>query len=194
MTTWPYSAEEIDDYVLGRLPYERLTTFETALDRDETLAAAVQAHRRDNALLRRLGAPVLAEPVPDRLRQVISAIPAERRTAAPAGAATRRRWSDHAGWRLAASLVLVVAGVGLGWAGRGATTPAMAGCGEIMSEAAAGVTAAAHVEVPSALLVAPAGRRDGLSFAVVAGSQSPVARPAVSAATEPLGAGTPGSR
>lgn len=117
--------ERLAAYADGQLSPEEAREVEQAIGQDPALARAVEAHR---GLRDRLGAhfaPVLSDPVPDRLTALLR--PAEQKGAevidfAVAAAARReprpavtRRWTRYAGPALAATLVLGVVGLGLGW-------------------------------------------------------------------------------
>ena len=100
------SAEaDLHAYADGQLDAARVPAFEAALARDPALATAVAEIRRQNAALRALLDPVLAEPVPEFLQAAT----------VPPPARPRRGWLAPA-FAVAATLVL---GVGLGWFGRG---------------------------------------------------------------------------
>jgi anti-sigma factor RsiW len=102
----PLSDEELHAYADNQLSGERASEVAATLAREPALAARVSEIRRQNAVLRDVLDPWLAEPLP---RELLSA-------AAGSAARPRRRWLPAA-LAAAASLVL---GIGLGWFGRSA--------------------------------------------------------------------------
>lgn len=115
--------ERLAAYADGQLSPDEAREVEQAINRDPALGRTVDAHR---SLCDRLGAhfaPVLSDPVPDRLTGLLG--PAEQGCvkvidfAAEArkrsGTAVTRSWTRYAGPALAATLVLGVIGLGLSW-------------------------------------------------------------------------------
>ncbi|TVR97463.1 MAG: hypothetical protein EA406_09530 [Rhodospirillales bacterium] len=159
----PFSVDDIEDYVNGRLSLDRLDDFETALEHDRALAAAVRACRRRNAALRRLGADILVESVPERLTRVArsaasagtsrSAFATATWQSLPSGPRTRRM----AMGTLALAFVI---GVTVGWAGHDAVVPPALACDPIVRDVTTGFSAAP--ERVRNLLPFPEGRQNEL--------------------------------
>lgn len=109
------SDEELSAYLDDGLTPFRRAQIDAALRADPVLARKLEAYRSQEAGLRQLSTPVLEEPVPDHLLEVVrrprpSAVPAAVRRASWA-----RQWLP-----VAASLVV---GVALGWLLRPALQP-----------------------------------------------------------------------
>lgn len=75
--------DDLEAYIDGRLESERTTQIEALLMRDPKVAEMVRAMRFQNDALRCLGADILKEPVPERLRAVIEGRKAEDATGKP---------------------------------------------------------------------------------------------------------------
>jgi hypothetical protein len=108
---------DIDDatlmaYVDGELPAAEAARVETAIAADPELAATVARHRALRARIAGAYAPLADEPVPDRLRAMLTAPSADvvdLRTRATAVTASARRWSTREWIAMAACLLLGVA-------------------------------------------------------------------------------------
>jgi len=85
MTQAPYQAtnEDLEAYIDGLLDAERTAEIEAQLRRDPKLAEMVRAMRFQNDALRCLGADILKEPIPERLRAVVEGRKAEDATGRP---------------------------------------------------------------------------------------------------------------
>ena len=95
---------ELNAFVDGELPADRVADIEVRLAADPPAAERVRAYRAQKQALRDLFSPVLAEPVPPALH------------AAATPASTARRWLPP--WslqRMAASLFIALIGGLLGW-------------------------------------------------------------------------------
>jgi anti-sigma factor RsiW len=101
----PAADDDLHAYADGQLPEARRLAFEQAMAHDPALAAQVADVRRQNALLRDAFAPLLAEPVPQRLLD--AARP-------PSRSATWRRLLVP----IAASAATLVLGLAGGWYAR----------------------------------------------------------------------------
>lgn len=66
---------DLQDYLDGRLSAKRLVEVEAFLKRNPESAAEVVALRAQSMALRRLGAEILDEPVPDRLMDLVRRLP-----------------------------------------------------------------------------------------------------------------------
>jgi anti-sigma factor RsiW len=106
MSPLPLTDAELSAYVDGQLPTARASDVEQAMTRDAALAARVALMRGQNAALREIFDPWLAEPIPQAL---VAA-------AAPPKAVTR--WRRAVPW-LGAAATLVL-GIAIGWYGRDA--------------------------------------------------------------------------
>lgn len=120
----PISEAELNAYVDGALPGDRVTEVESYIAGHPEVAARVEAWRRQRRLLRDALAPIAEEPIPPDLN--VAAMVEARRLA--------RRTSP---WRIAAACLMAL-GVGAagGWGLRGATTPAPVGVAAVGQEAA----------------------------------------------------------
>ncbi len=67
--------EEIQEYVDGRGTSEQRAAVEAYLARHPAKRAEVQALIRQQEALRRLGTEILAEPIPERLQEILRRIP-----------------------------------------------------------------------------------------------------------------------
>lgn len=122
--------EELAAFADGELPEARAAEVAAAVEADPALAREVEAHRALKARLSGHFAPMLDEPVPDRLATMLQAgeAPPQAEVADLAAARERRRerravprWGWVVGPALAASLALVV------FLPRGEQDPAYAG-------------------------------------------------------------------
>jgi len=66
---------DLQDYLDGRLSAKRRVEVEAFLERNPESAAEVVALRAQSMALRRLGAEILDEPVPDRLMDLVRRLP-----------------------------------------------------------------------------------------------------------------------
>ncbi|GMV59887.1 MAG: hypothetical protein AMXMBFR72_29800 [Betaproteobacteria bacterium] len=169
-----WSDETLMTYVDGELDAAAAAAIERAAAGDAALAARIERMRRLRAAVHAAYAPVLDEPVPDRLLAALQAAPAAPRTRsgvidlaarrAAKTAAPRPRWSWLEWGAMAASVLL---GVAIG-------AVALRGPGEpIVAERGGLVARAALAQALSAQLVrdqpADAPVRIGLSFVSKAG-------------------------
>lgn len=123
----PVGEDDLQAFIDGRLPAERIEAVETWLARNPDAAATLESDRLRRLALQRLLAPILDEPIPTRLRVsgVRRALGERPRRALPAMA-------------FAASLLLFLAGGAAGWAGRTLLAPpASVAPAEHMADAAA---------------------------------------------------------
>src|SRR5579884_3618034 len=103
-TPEPPTNDDLEAYIDGRLEPRRVAEIEASIARDPHLAEAVRAMRFQNEALRCLGAEILDEPIPERLRSIIERRKAEERTGKP-----RRLFMPAAPRRLA--LILTALGI-----------------------------------------------------------------------------------
>ena len=96
--------DDINDYVDGRMDEVRAAAFERVLSTDPEIAARVFAYKSLNDGISGLYDPVMQEPVPDKLRDVLEAKP-------------RRRWGATL-LRAASYFFVLLAGIGGGWWGQ----------------------------------------------------------------------------
>lgn len=117
MNISPITDQDLHAYVDGELSPARRLEIETYLAEHPEAAARVHAYREQNQALKALFNPVLAEAVPERLQRAARAPHAD---ADP----LRRAWQPERRWerdslrslqRIAAAIVLTVAGAGAGW-------------------------------------------------------------------------------
>ena len=69
------SEEDIQEYIDGRASPELRAEVESFLESQPKRKAEVQALLRQQEALRRLGTEILAEPIPDRLQEILRRIP-----------------------------------------------------------------------------------------------------------------------
>jgi hypothetical protein len=86
MTQQAWDESQIHAYVDGELDAATVARIEADMQRDEMLAARIRQQRNLNRLLRAQFDPVLAEPVPQRLRETLGT-PASGSVVTPIGAA-----------------------------------------------------------------------------------------------------------
>jgi anti-sigma factor RsiW len=100
----------LDDFVDGRLGGPQLERVQDYLNANPEAADYVASIKRQNAALQSLGAPVLNEPVPEKLSTIV------RRGSVTKTKPTRFGWADSRTWIQAAAavLLLLVGGTG-GW-------------------------------------------------------------------------------
>jgi anti-sigma factor RsiW len=134
--------DAIQDYVHGALPRSSAEAVEAALSKDPELAARVRSLQRQNERLQKLGADILAEPVPEQLMSILRGAdpPGERRQAAPlplSFSTTASPWAGIPGrWlsgRRAVLLPLMLGvgtGIAIGWAAHTALAPSQAAVSE----------------------------------------------------------------
>ena len=103
----PFDDADVNAYADGQLEPSRAAAFEDALAHEPALAARVADIRAQNAALRSVLDPLLAEPIPERL--VVAATPPRRNLLV--------RVTREYGWLFATAASLVL-GVGIGWYGR----------------------------------------------------------------------------
>ena len=72
------SEEDIQEYIDGRASPDLRAEVETYLAANPKRKAEVQALLRQQEALRRLGTDILAEPIPDRLQEILRRIPDKR--------------------------------------------------------------------------------------------------------------------
>lgn len=72
------SEEDIQEYIDGRATPDLRAEVETYLASNPKRKAEVQALLRQQEALRRLGTDILAEPIPDRLQEILRRIPDKR--------------------------------------------------------------------------------------------------------------------
>ena len=77
------SNDDLEAYIDGRLEPERVAEIEALVAADPKIAEMVRAMRFQDDALRCLGADVLDEPIPDRLRAVVERRKAEEVTGRP---------------------------------------------------------------------------------------------------------------
>lgn len=106
------------DYLDENLDQDRRAEVAALLQRDPEKAAELSALRLQDDALRSLGSDILAEPVPDRLRDLLHRR-TEARTHGPAVARGLRRGRALGPWvNMAAALFIFVLGALSGWFGR----------------------------------------------------------------------------
>lgn len=107
------------DYLDDNLDPERRAEVATYLQRNLETAEEVAALRLQDEALRSLGGDVLAEPVPDRLRDVLHRHASSRPMRAAPLAGLRRRRAASGPWvSTAAALFIFVLGGVVGWFGK----------------------------------------------------------------------------
>lgn len=111
MNNVPVTEAEIQAYVDDALPEARRAALDAYLEQHPHEAERVRLYKAQKLALRARYAPVLDEPVPERLL----------RAAALPPAATPRRGGrfDGTAWRVAAGIMLLAAGTTVGWTIRG---------------------------------------------------------------------------
>lgn len=67
----PVSADDLQDFIEGRLPRERQAEVEAYLEAHPAEARRVQSLREQAGRLRRLGSDMLAEPVPSQFLDIL---------------------------------------------------------------------------------------------------------------------------
>ena len=110
--------EELWAYVDGALTPERRAEISKVLADDRRLSEKVAAMRRQNEILRSVGADVLHEPVPERLLDVLCkarTIEAEQDAPSSHGPATTRRVLTHVLCGLLGLVIGLAAGQWGGW-------------------------------------------------------------------------------
>jgi anti-sigma factor RsiW len=124
MTTFEPTEADIAGYVDDRLDDARRRLVERWLADHPDRTPEIERQREFNAALRGLGAEILDEPVPDRLRQVLTRsleasdiVDQKPRTIAHDGVPRRRSWSLGG---LASACALVLIGLAIGWVARSA--------------------------------------------------------------------------
>jgi len=100
--------EDLQDYLDDRLDEHRKAEIDASLRGNPDAAEYVEKLKRQNESLQQLGAAILDEPVPDRLRAVV------RRGVSSAVAAPKRR-TRHPFLQAAAAAVIFICGGGGGW-------------------------------------------------------------------------------
>ncbi|MEI8393643.1 MAG: anti-sigma factor [Rhodospirillaceae bacterium] len=110
---------DLHAYVDGQLDVAGRIEVETWLAEDEEAARRVDAYRSQNAALHALFDSALNEPLGPRLTDLAEQLGNRLDTVK----ARRNRWSQPAWTRLAASVVLLLAGLGGGWLGHGQLIP-----------------------------------------------------------------------
>ena len=70
------SDEQIQDYIDGRLGVRELLAMTAYLFAHPKVASEIEALRRHNEALKRIGQEILDEPIPERLRNVLRRRPA----------------------------------------------------------------------------------------------------------------------
>ena len=132
------SDAEISDFVDGRLTAARRAEVEAWLAANPDFAAEVERQRQLNEALKSLGAEILDEPVPERLREVLRGTGAGRPEDAgggepsggqPGGAARSR------GGRLLSALTVLLIGAAIGWLGRSALEPRPSAFDRLLADA-----------------------------------------------------------
>ncbi|MET4700016.1 anti-sigma factor RsiW [Constrictibacter sp. MBR-5] len=73
------SEEDIQEYIDGRASPALRAQVDAFLAANPKRQAEVQALLRQQEALRRLGTEILAEPIPDRLQEILRRIPDKRR-------------------------------------------------------------------------------------------------------------------
>ncbi len=73
------SEEDIQEYIDGRASPALRAQVDAFLAANPKRKAEVQALLRQQEALRRLGTEILAEPIPDRLQEILRRIPDKRR-------------------------------------------------------------------------------------------------------------------
>src|SRR5215472_18904714 len=100
-----FSDETLNAYVDGELDAATRAALETAMTGDPELAQRVARQRALRARVREAFAPVLTEPVPERLLASVRGAPAAERAANVIAFQARPRWSWPQWGAMAASLV-----------------------------------------------------------------------------------------
>lgn len=107
---------EIQEYIDGRLDGRRHDEFLAYLEANPHIADYVECLKKQNESLRQLGAAMLDEPVPERLRAIVH--PGVDAKARPSGRRYRFRFLEAA----AAAVIFICGGIG-GWWVHGAMNP-----------------------------------------------------------------------
>lgn len=112
MNTVPVTEAEIQAYVDDALPEARRAALDAYLEQHPREAERVRQYKAQKLALQARYAPVLDEPVPQRLL---------RAAAQPPAATPKRGLFDGTAWRVAAGIMLLAAGTTAGWTIRGLT-------------------------------------------------------------------------
>ncbi|KFL36126.1 anti-sigma factor family protein, partial [Arenimonas donghaensis] len=100
-------------YADGQLQGEQAARVQAAIDADPALAEVVARHRALATRLQQAYAPVLYEPVPDRLQALATAAPVASLAQARGARAARAVRRGPGGWLALAAMLVVGLGVGL---------------------------------------------------------------------------------
>lgn len=113
------SQESIQDYLDDRMSAREKVHFTEHLQANPADARLVMEIQRQNELVKTIGEEILDEPVPDRLKAVISNAQDRNRDGGSTRAGTRARWGSGGGiparWLVAASLAALIIGGNAGW-------------------------------------------------------------------------------
>lgn len=131
------SDAEITDFVDGRLNGARRAEIEAWLADNPDRAAEVERQRQLNEALRSLGAEILDEPVPERLREVLRGSSSRSDDAVGEEPSDERRGgrSRSNGGRLLSALALLLIGAAIGWIGRSALEPRQSAFDRLLADA-----------------------------------------------------------
>jgi anti-sigma factor RsiW len=139
------SEEDIADYIDGRLTGSRHDAVAAWLDVNPEMAAEVERQRQLNDALKVLGRDILDEPVPDRLRAVLSGVDGDAASDRPTDpdepdpTTTDRTVRGRAGrWIGIAALLLI--GAAAGWMARSALDGAPTAFDTLLADASYAVT------------------------------------------------------
>lgn len=127
--------EEIADFIDGRLVGSHREEVERWLANHPDRRGEVERQRQLNAALQGLGAEILDEPIPERLRHVLEGAgeAAEPEPAHPPR--TSRRIPGMAVGRILTALVLLAVGGALGWVARDALAPQQSAIDTLLADA-----------------------------------------------------------
>lgn len=135
----PVEEELLFDYLDGNLDPDRRAEVVAYLQRNPKEAAKVSALRLQDEALRSLGGDVLAEPVPDRLRDILYRQPSGRDAGrAPVAGPSRRRTVLGPWVNIAAALFIFVLGSLVGWFGRSGLEDTKSDLQAFLGESASG--------------------------------------------------------
>lgn len=107
------SDEELSAFIDGELDKNHREKIELALARDANLAARVSDLRINDEYMRRMAEPILKEPVPEHLRNLIRGSVSSPQAPKQPASDWRRRLELF--WQFSALAATLLIGVGLGW-------------------------------------------------------------------------------